>query len=149
MFGAGAVSVLWPSERERGEAWSLVGFAGLALQNVTFAGIIAARLALARTAPADPGATPGLWAWHDAMFTLNGTFLAVALLGLSVAGLRARFIRRWHAALGFVAAGLQFSSACLAFAVMRGEGPLGLVGLAGWLAWVAWIAVYGMRLIRA
>ncbi|MEU6782317.1 hypothetical protein ABZ912_24230 [Nonomuraea angiospora] len=36
--------------------------------------IMAARLALARTAPAGPAATPGLWVWHDAVFTLNGTF---------------------------------------------------------------------------
>ncbi|MEW1838013.1 hypothetical protein AB0392_08660 [Nonomuraea angiospora] len=148
VFGAGAVSALWAAERERGEAWSLVGFAGIALQNVTFVGIMAARLALARTAPTDPAATPGLWAWHDAVFTLNGTFLAIALVGLSVAGLRAKLLRPWEGTLGFAAAVLQFTSACLAFLVMKAEGPLGLIGLAGWLIWVVWLVMYGIRLIR-
>ncbi|AQZ68483.1 unnamed protein product [[Actinomadura] parvosata subsp. kistnae] len=145
LFGAGAVAVLWRSDRERAEAWSLVGFAGLLLQNLTFTGVIATRLALARTAP---DASPDLWALHDAVFTLNGTFLATALVGLSVAGLRAGFVRLWHGVLGFVAAALQFTSATLAYAVMREEGPLGLIGLAGWLLWVVWIVVYGVRLVR-
>ncbi|GAA3211573.1 hypothetical protein [Nonomuraea helvata] len=149
VFGAGAVAALWTSERERGEAWSLVGFTGVALQNVTFAAVIATRLALSRTATDAPAGTPGLWAWHDGIFTLNATFLAIALVGLSVAGLRARFIRPWHGALGFVAAALQFASACLAFWIMKEQGPLGLIGLAGWLLWVAWIVVYGIRLVRA
>ncbi|GAB3959563.1 hypothetical protein GCM10029978_006880 [Actinoallomurus acanthiterrae] len=148
LFGAGAVAAMWRSERERGEAWSLVGFAGLILQNATFAGVTAGRLALARTAPDDPAATPALWALHDAMFTLNGTFLAIALVGLSVAGLRTRLIRPWHATLGFAAAALQLASACLAYLVMKAEGPLGFIGLAGWLIWVAWIVTYGVRLIR-
>ncbi|SEH01582.1 hypothetical protein SAMN05444920_12130 [Nonomuraea solani] len=145
LFGAGAVAALWPSERERGEAWSLVGFTGLILQNVTFAGVIAARLALTRTSQEG---TSALWAFHDAVFTLNGTFLAIAMLGLSVAGLRTGFIRPWHGGLGFVAAALQFTSASLAYLIMREDGPLGLIGLAGWLLWVAWIVVYGIRLIR-
>ncbi|GAA3573604.1 hypothetical protein GCM10022419_063230 [Nonomuraea rosea] len=149
VFGAGAVAVMWTSERARGEAWSLVGFTGLILQNATFAGVSAGRLALARTAPADPGATPALWAWHDAVFTLNGTFLAIALVGLSMAGLRTKLIRPWHGVLGFVAAALQLTSACLAFVIMRAEGPLGLIGLTGWLLWVVWIVLYGVRLIRA
>ncbi|MEV4580729.1 hypothetical protein AB0K16_46625 [Nonomuraea jabiensis] len=43
---------------------------------------------------------------------------------------------------------LQFASACLAFLVMKAEGPLGLIGLAGWLIWVVWLVMYGIRLIR-
>ncbi|MDQ1022040.1 VOC family protein [Streptomyces afghaniensis] len=81
LFGAGAVRVLWRSERDRGEAWALFGFAGLVLQNAVFAGVIAIRLALASTAADGIGADPGLWALHDALFTLNGTFLALALTG--------------------------------------------------------------------
>jgi hypothetical protein len=145
LFGAGAVAALWTSEREHGEAWSLVGFAGIVMQNITFTGVIATRLALARTAPHD---TTGLWALHDALLTLNGTFLATALVGLSVAGLRARFIRPWHGGLGFLAAALQFTSASLASLVIKEESPLGLIGLIGWLIWAVWIVLYGIRLIR-
>jgi hypothetical protein len=148
LFGAGAVSALWRFERDRGEAWSLLGFAGLILQNAAFAGVIAVRLALASTAEDHAGATPGLWAFHDALFTLNGTFLALALLGLSVGGLRGGLIRSWHGTLGLLSAALLFASATLAPLVIDHAGPLGLLGLVGWLMWVVWLAAYGAALIR-
>ncbi|GGO54554.1 2-oxoglutarate/malate transporter [Streptomyces lasiicapitis] len=148
VFGAGALIALRRSERDRNEAWSLLGLAGLALQNVTFAGVIATRLALTSTAPHDPSATAALWALHDAVFTLNGTFLALALLGLSVGGLRTGLIRPWHGTLGLLAAALQFSSATLAHWVIDDDGAMGLLGLVGWLMWVVWTVVYGITLIR-
>lgn len=148
LFGAGAVSALWRSERDRGEAWSLLGFAGLVLQNAAFAGVIALRLALASTAGGHADATLGLWAFHDALFTLNGTFLALALVGLSVGGLRGGLIRSWHGALGLLSAALLFGSATLAPLVIDHAGPLGLLGLAGWLMWVVWLVAYGTVLIR-
>jgi hypothetical protein len=136
VFGAGAVVAL------RGDAWALAGFAGLILQNTTFTGIIATRLALTQD-----GAT-GLWALNEALFTLNGTFLALAMTGLSAGGLRNGLIRRWHAGLGFTAAALQFTSATLAPLVIEHGGPLGLIGLVGWLLWVGWLVVYGVTLVR-
>jgi hypothetical protein len=148
LFGAGAVRVLWRSERNRGEAWALLGFAGLVLQNAVFTGVVAIRLALASTAAEGIGADTSLWALHDALFTLNGTFLAIALLGLSVGGLRGGLIRPWHGRWGLVAAALLFGSAVLAPLVIDHAGPLGLLGLAGWLMWVVWLVVYGVALIR-
>jgi hypothetical protein len=144
LFGAAVVAALRGSERARGEAWSLLGFAGLILQNAAFAGVVAARLALTRE---DAGAAT-LWALHDAFFTLNGAFLALALTGLSVGGLRGGLIRRWHAALGLLAAALLLSSATLALPVMTGTGGPGPLGLAGWILWVAWTVAYGVALIR-
>ena len=143
LFGAGAVAALWPAERERGEAWCLVGFAGLILQNTTFTGVVAIRLALAQ----DP--TARLWPLHDAVFTLNGTFLALAMTGLSVGGVRSGLVHRWHATLGLVAAVLQFTSATLAPVVIEHGGPFGLIGLVGWLMWVLWLIGYGVALIRS
>jgi hypothetical protein len=148
LFGAGAVVALRPSERDRGEAWSLVGFAGLVLQNAVFAAIAAIRLALAATTTHDPAGTSGLWAMHDALFTLNGTFLALAIVGLSTAGRRSSLIRPWHARLGLLSAALLGTSATLTPLVIDHTGPLGLIGLTGWLMWVAWIATYGLVLIR-
>ncbi|MEU0203333.1 MULTISPECIES: hypothetical protein [unclassified Streptomyces] len=148
LFGAGAVRVLWRSERDRGEAWALFGFAGLVLQNAVFAGVVAIRLALASTAADDIAAAGGLWALHDALFTLNGTFLAVALVGLSLAGLRAGLIRPWHGGWGLVSAALLACSAVLTPLVIDHDGPLGLLGLAGWLMWVVWLVVYGLALLR-
>ncbi|WP_327640419.1 hypothetical protein OHB24_19140 [Kribbella sp. NBC_00482] len=148
LFGAGALAALWRSERDRRDAWSVVGLAGLALQNVTFGGVVATRLALTSTAPHDRSATAALWALHDAVFTLNGTFLALALLGLSIGGRRSGLIPPWHSALGLLAAALQFSSATLAYWVIDNGGLLGFLGLLGWLMWVVWIVAYGIVLIR-
>ncbi|MFC7326398.1 hypothetical protein [Marinactinospora rubrisoli] len=144
VFGAAAVGALRPSERDRGEAWSLVGFAGLLLQNTTFAAVAAVRLALTQEAMA----APVLWALHDTLFTLNGTFLALALLGLSAGGLRAGLLRPWHGGLGLLSALLLFASATLAPLVVEHGGPLGLLGLTGWLMWVVWVVGYGIVLLR-
>lgn len=136
VFGAGAVTAL------RGDAWALAGFAGLILQNTTFTGIIATRLALTQDS------ATGLWALNEALFTLNGTFLALTMTGLSISGLLDGLIRRWHAGLGFAGAALQFTSATLTPLVIEHGGVLGLVGLAGWLLWVGWLVAYGVTLVR-
>nr|WP_042180763.1 hypothetical protein [Kibdelosporangium sp. MJ126-NF4]CEL14570.1 hypothetical protein [Kibdelosporangium sp. MJ126-NF4]CTQ88935.1 hypothetical protein [Kibdelosporangium sp. MJ126-NF4] len=139
LFGAGAVAALWTSER----GWALAGFGGLLLQNGAFMLVIASRLASASATP-----DRALLAFHDALFTLNGTFLATAMIGLSMAGLRSGLTRRWHSTLGFVSAGLMLTSATLTPLVIDEEGPLGLIGLTGWVIWVIWIGTYGVTLIR-
>ena len=103
----------------------------------------------ASTAADGVGANTGLWALHDALFTLNGTFLALALVGLSLGGLRTGLIRPWHGRWGLVSAALLFASAVLTPLVLDRVGPLGLLGLTGWLMWVVWIVVYGIVLMRA
>jgi hypothetical protein len=138
VFAAGALTALWHTER----GWALVGFAGLLLQNSVFAGVIALRLALA----SNPDGA--LWPLHDALFTLNGTFLAIALTGLSIAGLQAGLIRPWHGTLGLVSAVLMFTSATLTPLVIDHDGPLGLLGLGGWLLWVVWHVAWGVTLLR-
>ncbi|MFF6780197.1 2-oxoglutarate/malate transporter [Streptomyces sp. NPDC012510] len=148
LFGAGAVRALWRSERARHEAWSLLGFTGLILQNSAFAGVIAIRLALASTAADGTEGSAGLWALHDALFTLNGTFLALALVGLSVGGRHAGIIRPWHHVLGLLSAALLFTSATLTPLLIGRTSPLGLLGLAGWLLWVIWVVAYGIVLMR-
>ena len=149
VFAAGAVAAAWDSERSRGEAWALVGFTGVIAQNVAVAVVISVRLALADvSAAADGGTVAGLWSVHEALFTLNGTFLAIALLGLTISGVRSGLIRAWHATLGYSAAALQLTSATITPLVMEHGGLLGLIGLASWLMWVAWLVGYGVALIR-
>jgi hypothetical protein len=145
LFGAGVAAVLRRTDHDQG--WALFGFAGLVLQNGAFAGVAAIRLALAATAARNGDVTP-LWALHDALFTLNGVFLAMALIGLSVGGMHAALIRKWQVGLGFIAAALLFGSATLAPLVVDHDGPLGLLGLGGWLLWVVWLVAYGVALIR-
>ncbi|WP_432742898.1 2-oxoglutarate/malate transporter [Streptomyces sp. JH002] len=144
VFAAAAVAVLWRAEHVHATAWSLVGLAGVLLQNGTFAAVTALRLALA-----DGGAgTGGLWALQDALFLLNGTFLGLALTGFSLAGVRAAVIGRRLGGLGLLAATLHFASATLTPLITGGDGPLGLLGLIGWLLWVIWLAGYGRALVR-
>ncbi|MGX2998815.1 2-oxoglutarate/malate transporter [Streptomyces sp. JNUCC 64] len=148
LFGAGALAALRRHGRGRGEVGAVVGLVGLVLQNGAFAGVVALRLALASAGLPDGTAARGLRALHDALFTLNGAFLATALVGLSAAGLRAGLLARWHGVLGLVAAALMFASATLTPLVIEDRGPLGLLGLAGWLLWVVWTGAYGVVLLR-
>lgn len=146
VFAAAAVAAAREAEHARTEAWALVGFAGVLLQNLNVATVSAIRLALAHTEAQDAAAA--LWAFHEALFGLNGTFLATALVGLSLSGRRAGLIPSWLAFTGFTAAGLQFTSAVLTPFMMDGTDSLGLIGLTGWLLWVAWLAAYGVFLLR-
>lgn len=147
LFGAGAVAAARRSEAERGEAWALVGFAGILFQNLNITTVSAVRLALAHTGAEE--AAPALWALHESLFGLNGTFLALALVGLSMSGRRSGLIPNWLAGIGFAAAALQFTSAVLTPLILEGGNSLGLIGLAGWLIWAAWLVLYGIALIRA
>ncbi|MFI6294799.1 hypothetical protein ACIBEJ_24635 [Nonomuraea sp. NPDC050790] len=148
VFGAGALMALWRSASEYGRAWSLVGLAGILMQNLTFTGVLATRLALSSTAPEHQQAVSALWTLNEGLFFFNGTFLAIALVGLSAAGRAAGAIPRWHAWMGYLAAALQFGSATLSPLVIDDPQRVGLLGLVGWLLWAAWLVVYGVVLIR-
>ncbi|MFG2734337.1 2-oxoglutarate/malate transporter [Streptomyces carpaticus] len=144
VFASAALAALWGGGPRGGSGWALVGFAGVLLQNGTFLAVTALRFALA-----DGGVgTPGLWAFQDALFLLNGTFLALALTGFSLGGLRAGLIGRGLGRLGLVAAALHAASATLTPLIRDGDGPLGLLGLTGWLLWTGWLIGYGLALVR-
>lgn len=87
-----------------------------------------------------------MWPLHDALFTLNGAVLALALVGLTLAGRSIDLIPSWQGAVGLPAAALLFASATLAPLVVEQGGPLGLLGPAGWLLWVVWLVAYGVAL---
>ncbi|MFE3617769.1 hypothetical protein, partial [Streptomyces anulatus] len=127
-----------------GTGWSLVGFAGLLLQNATFTVIVGIRYALG----ASSGEGAALWALQDALLALNGAFLATALVGLTVAGRLAGLVKPWHAAIGYLAAALQFTAATITPLIIDHDGPLGLIGLSGWLLWAVWFVAYGVALVR-
>lgn len=148
VFAAGVCAALWRSGRARAEAWALVGLAGVLMQSAVFTGVEASRLAVAAAAVHAPGAVPGLWGLYNALFGFNQVFLATALLGLSLGGLRAGAIRRWLAVLGVLAAALLFASATASPFGEDGANPLAVLGLAGWLLWLVWIVGYSIALIR-
>ena len=145
-FAVGVVTVVRKAEWRRRDGWSVLGLAGVLLQNATFTLVVAGRLATV-TAGSEP-AVLGLWALQDAVFVLNGTFLGLALIGLSVAGLRSGLTGRVHTALGLLAALLQLASAVILPALVDNPSRPGFLGLIGWLLWVAWLIWYGSTLLR-
>ncbi|WP_062998556.1 DUF4386 family protein [Nocardia jinanensis] len=146
LFAGGALATVLRSARPETAGWAYSGFAGVLLQNLTFTGVVALRLAMSTTT--DPEGITTLWALHEALFGLNGTFLALAMLGLGTAGFRAGLLPRWQFPLGLVAAALQFTSDSLTPLIIDGGAALGPIGSTGWLLWVAWLLAYGYALIR-
>ena len=95
VFAAGLVARLRPERPERVESWPLLGLAGALMQNAIFAGVVGTQVVLASGTLSDDSFW-AVWQLHNALFTLNGTSLALILLAFSVAGLRGGLIRRWH-----------------------------------------------------
>ncbi|MGW3992534.1 hypothetical protein ACWEF6_03515 [Amycolatopsis sp. NPDC004772] len=139
VFAAGLLSVL-PGP------WALTGFAGVLLQNATFAAVEALRFGVAAAAR-DGGPVAGLWGFSAVLFGFNQVFLAIALLGFSVAGAQSGLFAGWHAWLGYVSAALLFVSASAAPYHADGTNRLAPAGLAGWLGWAAWIVTGGITLL--
>ncbi|NUP28238.1 MAG: 2-oxoglutarate/malate transporter [Nocardia sp.] len=146
LFGAGALAAVLHAKRPPTAGWAYSGFAGVLLQNITFTAVVALRLAMSTMS--DRAGITTLWALHEALFGLNGTFLALAMAGLGTAGHLAGLLPGWHFLLGCIAAALQFTSATLTPLILGGDTALTSIGSAGWLLWVAWLLGYGGVLLR-
>ncbi|GIF43512.1 hypothetical protein [Actinoplanes xinjiangensis] len=145
VFATGVAVHLGRPREGRIDPWWIVGLAGVLMQSVVFTSVEATRLALMS---AGPDGVAGIWALHNALFGFNQVFLATALIGFSMAGVRAAAVARWHAAIGFLAAALLFATATTSPYGIGDVNPLALAGLAGWLLWLLWILVFSARLIR-
>jgi hypothetical protein len=146
MFAAGLVAELWRGGTGTG-AWALVGFAGVLMQNVAFACVEALRFGMAAAAGEGRGSVVGLWGLSNVLFGFNQLFLAIALLGFSVAGAGAGFIPVWHACLGYISAALLFIASAASPYNVDGTNRIALAGLIGWLGWIAWIIIYSIKLL--
>lgn len=146
VFGAGLVARMRQQAPERVESWPLLGLGGVILQNALFAGVVGTQVVLG-TADLSDDSRWLVWQLHNALFTLNGTSLAIILLAFSVAGLRAGMIRRWHGAVGLTAATiLQISSLTTPF--HEDSEALASVGLLGFVLWLVWVTTYSLVLLR-
>ena len=146
VFAAGVAAAARRRGLARSDSWALIGVGGAAVQNSVFAGVVACQLVLANAKLSDDVAW-GIWELHNALFALNAMSLAVIMFSLSVAGVRTGLIRRWHATIGLVGAGIMTTSAMTAPWAANG-GPLAMVGFAGFVLWLVWIITYGVRLVR-
>jgi hypothetical protein len=147
LFAAGLLAVLWRDGSETG-TWALVGFAGVLMQNVTFTCVEALRFGMASAAVHDRVSVAGLWGLGNVLFGFNQLFLAMALLGFTVAGAGAGLVPAWHAWLGYASAALLFLSSSASPYNVDGTNRIALVGLIGWLGWVTWIVSYSIVLLR-
>lgn len=148
LFAVGLTATLIRGEwLHAGEAWSLLGFAGVVMQNAIFPVVVAMDAGQFRFVSEQATMDLGLHHAHEALFGLNSVSLAIALVGFSLAMVRSRSGLRWLPRLGFVAAGLLgistmnlgFSSALAFF-----DG----VGLLGFVLWLVFIATASVWLLR-
>ncbi|GAB2515097.1 2-oxoglutarate/malate transporter [Nocardia heshunensis] len=147
VFAAGMLSVLGGGGIS-GQPWALVGFAGVLMQNATFAVVEALRFAMAEGAVRDRNSIAGLWTLSNVLLGFNQVFLALALLGFSAAGAGTGFLAPWQVVLGYVSAALLFVSASISPYNATGTAKGGFIGFVGWLGWAAWIVAAGVTLIR-
>ena len=146
VFGAGLVARLRQEDPERVESWPLLGLGGVIMQNTLFAGVVGTQVVLGAAELSDDSRWL-VWQLHNALFTLNGTSLAIILLAFSVAGLRAGLIRRWHAGVGLTAAAvLQLSSLTTPF--HEDSELLASFGVLGFVLWLVWVTTYSLVLLR-
>jgi hypothetical protein len=144
VFAAGAFARIRRVERERGEAWSIVGLVGIVCLIVIFAGVVATEIALT-AAPSD-----SIWHLHHAYFHLTSIGIGVAMSGFAIGGLRTATLRPWHAYLGLTGAALVTVAAMLAPLTATTDNPaLALFGLAGFLIWLIFDITFGVVLLRA
>jgi hypothetical protein len=133
--------------------WAITGGIGAVGVMALFAVVVACEQALSVVANGDRpdlGAIQALWAFHNSAFTVLYLSLAIALLGLSRAGVATGLTPRAFERLAPVGAGL------LAFAAMAGPwiaagDAIAVSGLAllGFAVWLAFLVSTGLRLVRS
>ncbi|MET9285336.1 2-oxoglutarate/malate transporter [Nocardia beijingensis] len=147
IFAAGMLSVLWDGG-SRTQAWALVGFAGVLMQNATFTVVEALRFGMAEAATRNRDAFAGLWSLSNVLFGFNQVFLALALVGFTAAGSSTGFLPGWHTVLGYISAALLFASASISPYNATGTHKAAPIGFVGWLGWAAWIVASSIALLR-
>jgi hypothetical protein len=134
-------------------AWAITGCIGAIGVMALFAVVVAAEQALSVLAMADRpdvGTIEALWVFHNSVFTVLCLSLAIALLGLSRAGVGAGLTPRAFEVLAPVGAGLLALGAIAGPAVAAGDA-MAMFGLAsvGFVTWLAFLVSTGLRLVRS
>jgi hypothetical protein len=150
VFAAGLWATLRDGERELGEAWAVIGLLGATATAASYTVAGAMTLTLARRAnEALAGQDAALVALFDVqnyIYGLGAAFLAMYLVGFSIAGQRSRAMPRWLSGLGYLSGGLALVG------VVQVAAPRSILDLAFYLAtlgFLAWTLVGGIRLVRA
>ena len=133
--------------------WALTGLVGATCVMALFALVVGAEQALTLVAQQnrpDIGAIEALWALHNSVFTVLDFSIAVALLGLSRAGVADGMTPRVFARLAPVGAGLLLVGTLAGPALVVGDAMV-LFGVTvlGFLVWLSFVISTGIRLVRS
>ncbi len=139
------------STKQRG--WAFTGLVGSTCIMSLFAIVVAGEQALsvtAQRAQPQPGAIESQWTLHNSVFTVLDLSIAVALLGLSRAGVAAGITPRVFTRLAPIGSALLLVGTLAGPSIAAGDAqPLfGLAGL-GFLVWLAFLITTGLRLVRS
>jgi hypothetical protein len=150
LFVGGAMRRLLASDRP---AWALTGLFGATGIMALFTVVVGAEQALSVIGTQDHpnlGAIGALFALHNSVFAVLDVSIAVALLGLSRAGVSAGITPRVFERLAPVGSALLLVGALGGPAIAAGDAmPLfGVAGL-GFLVWLAFVFTTGIRLVRS
>jgi hypothetical protein len=150
LFAAG-LSRLCSDLAPQSEIWGRVGRSSVAVIAVLFGFvnilqivIVASRSELA----ADPALATTLWAFHNAVFTLNLLAVGGALLGFGRAASLAGIVPRRIGQLAVAGSLLLAVAAAPAVAEVHGSNVLA-IGLIGFLCWLVLLTTTSVRLLRA
>jgi hypothetical protein len=95
-----------------------------------------------------PGVVEALWQLHLVAFAFSGISLGIALLGLSLATVRATIAPRWFGIVGPVGAAVIILGSIPVKAVAEGSDKL-MFSLLGFVTWLVFLAVVGVKMWRA
>ena len=150
VFVGGAMRRLLQSSRP---GWAITGAVGAVGIMTMFAVVVAGEQALSVVATGDHpdvGAIEALWAFHNSAFTVLDLSIAIALVGLSRAGVAAGLTPRAFETLAPIGAGLLILAAAFGPAIAAGEAmPVFGLALAGFVTWLAFLVSTGLRLIAS
>jgi hypothetical protein len=133
--------------------WAVTGLVGATGIMSLFALVVAGEEALSVTAQRvqpNLGAVEALWTLHNSVFTILEFSIAIALIGLSRAGIAAGVTPRIYTGLAPAGSALMLIGVLAGPAIATGgAAPLfGLAGL-GFLIWLSFLVTTGVRLIRS
>jgi hypothetical protein len=150
VFLGGAMKRLLATSRR---GWALTGMVGATCVMTMFALVVAAEQALTIAAHMDRpdvGAIEALWVLHNSIFTILDFSIAIALIGLSRAGIADGMTPGVFARLAPVGAGLLLVGTLAGPAIAAGHAMvLFAVTGVGFLLWLAFLTVTGVRLVRS
>ena len=132
--------------------WAITGLIGAIGVIAMFAGVVASEQALTVLASgdgADTATAESIWALHNSLFTVNFAFIALALVGLSRAGIATGTTPRPFRWLAPIGAGL-LSVGTVAGAYIAAGDAAALFGIAttGFVVWLAFLVTTSTRLLR-